>query len=490
MPCPNPPWWRWSRETRCFWSPGELWKPVVEAKNLASRAQSNTCKRPVRRRGVCSPLEWWRGSSNLWERLPPTTTLPRFPWSAAPSPALAPLPTTIYNSVASNSSEPGGFRDPCFATLKDGPLKTEFPGFPMFKRFLPAILALLFLTATVSADTVVEEIVARVNSSIITRSQYQHEQKQLADEAQQQQQDSAHAAEAAAQGQKDVLCGLIDRQLLLDKGKELGITADTDVIKRLDQIRKQMKLDSIDDLEKVAQAQGMPFEDFKQNLKSEIITQNVIQREVGPHINVSTPEVRKFYEQHKSDMAAPELVRLSEILVSTDTAGDDEQKLAVAKTKADDLLKQIRGGASLEDLAKKESQDPSGTQGGDLGTFQRGKLAKQLEDVTFAMKKDDVSDVIRTRQGFVILKVTDHTPAGIPAFAEIQDRVRDELYMRKMQPALREYLKKLREEAFIDIKPGYVDTGASSNQTKPIVTTAAKEANAKELKKRKKLGVF
>jgi peptidyl-prolyl cis-trans isomerase SurA len=360
----------------------------------------------------------------------------------------------------------------------------------MFKRFLPAaIAALLFLTATVSADTVVEEIVARVNSSIITRSQYLHEQKQLTDEAQQQQ-DPARAAEVAAQGQKDVLRGLIDRQLLLDKGKELGITADTDVVKRLDAIRKQMKLDSIDDLEKVAQAQGMPFEDFKQNLKSEIITQGVIQREVGPHINVGTPEIRKFYDQHKADMAAPEMVRLSEILVSTDTAGDDEQKLAAAKAKAEDLLKQIRAGAKFEDLAKKESQDPSGTEGGDLGTFQRGKLAKQLEDVTFAMKKDDVSDVIRTRQGFVILKVTDHTQAGIPAFADVQDRVRDELYMRKMQPALREYLKKLREEAFIDIKPGYVDTGASSNQTKPVVTNAAKEANAKELKKRKKLGVF
>jgi peptidyl-prolyl cis-trans isomerase SurA len=55
---------------------------------------------------------------------------------------------------------------------------------------------------------------------------------------------------------------------------------------------------------------------------------------------------------------------------------------------------------------------------------------------------------------------------------------------------MREYLTKLREEAFIDIKPGYVDTGASSQQTKPIVTTAAKEANAKELKKKKKMGLF
>jgi peptidyl-prolyl cis-trans isomerase SurA len=154
------------------------------------------------------------------------------------------------------------------------------------------------------------------------------------------------------------------------------------------------------------------------------------------------------------------------------------------------LLKQIRAGANFEDVAKKESQGPSASQGGDLGLFERGKLAKQLEDLTFGMKKDEVSDVIRTKQGFVILKVTEHQTAGVPAFSEIEPRLQEAVYMQKLQPALRQYLKKLREEAFIDIKAGYVDTGASANQSKPIVTSAAKESSAKELKKKKKLGVF
>ena len=233
-----------------------------------------------------------------------------------------------------------------------------------------------------------------------------------------------------AQGEKDVLRGLIDRQLLLEKGKELGITADTEIIKRLDEIRKQMKLASLDDLEKAAAAQGVSFEDYKQNMKVEIITQQVIQREIGPHINVTNPEMRKFYEEHKAELARPEAVRLSEILVSTDEAGTDEQKLAAAKAKAEDLLKQIRSGANFEDIAKKESQDPSAAEAGDLGYFERGKLAKQLEDVTFAMKKGDVSDVVRTKQGFVILKVIDHQAGGIPAYSEIESRVQEAVYMR------------------------------------------------------------
>lgn len=355
----------------------------------------------------------------------------------------------------------------------------------LFRLF---IAAAVLAPAVLSADTVVEEIIARVNNQIVTRTDYEREQQQLKDEAQQQ--DPANAAKAVAQGQKDVLRGLIDRELLLEKGKDIGISADTELIKRLDEMRKQMKLDTMEDLEKAATAQGVSFEDFKQNMRTEIITQQVIQREVGSRLNISKDDEQAFYEQHKSELARPEEVKLSEILVSTEQAGDDQAKIAAAETKANDLLKQIKAGGNFEEIAKKESQGPSAAQGGDLGFFERGKLAKQLEDLTFGMKKDQVSDVIRTKQGFVILKVTEHQSAGIPAFNEIEPRVQEAVYMQRLQPALRTYLKKLREEAFIYTKPGYVDTGASPNETNPVVTTAAKEASAKELKKKKKLGVF
>ena len=122
--------------------------------------------------------------------------------------------------------------------------------------------------------------------------------------------------------------------------------------------------------------------------------------------------------------------------------------------------------------------------------FERGKLAKQLEDMTFGMKKGDVSDAIRTKQGFVILKVTEHQTAGVPPLNEIEPRVQEAIYMQKLQPALRDYLKKLREQAYVKVYPGYVDTGASPNESVPVETTAAKETNAKILKKKKKLGVF
>jgi peptidyl-prolyl cis-trans isomerase SurA len=387
------------------------------------------------------------------------------------------------------------------------------------KKLSFVIIALTCLPVVSSAQ-VVEEIIARVNNQIITKSEFARSKDQLRDEVKQQ--DPNNADKSYAEREKDVLRDLIDQQLLLEKGKDLGISADTDLIKQLDQMRKDMKLDSMEALEKEAEKQGVSWEDFKQTQRNQIITRKVIGEEVGGHLAISKDEEEKFYEEHKNEMEQPEFIRLSEILVAPKTtaaptsspapapASDpnaaptqpasaedaaakqaaDAAALTAAEAKANELLKQIRDGGSFEDIAKKSSDGPSAADGGALGTFKRGQLAKELEDKTFAMKAGEVTDVIRTKQGYVILKVDDHQTAGIPPLKDALPRIQDALYYQKLQPALRAYLMKLREDAYIDVKTGYVDSGASPNQTKPIETAAAKEADAKKLKKHKKLGIL
>ncbi len=370
--------------------------------------------------------------------------------------------------------------------------------------------------AVAQSGQVVEEVITRVNNQIITRSEFERSKDQLKDEVKQ---DPKDPDKAYADREKDVLRDLIDQQLLLDKGKDLGITGDTDLIKRLDQMRKDMKLESLEDLEKEATKQGVSWEDFKQNMRNQIITQKVIGEEVGGHLAISKEEEQKFYDDHKSEMEQPEYIRLSEILVApkavvpsitpaaapvaTDPStpapatpnaqpADDEAARQAAEAKAHDLLKQIHDGASFEDIAKKYSDGPSAADSGALGMFKRGQLDKGIEDKTFAMKTGDVTDVIRTKQGYVILKVVDHQMAGIPPLKDILPKIQDALYYQKLQPALRAYLTKLREDAYIKYADGYIDTGKSPNQTQPVETAAAKESDAKKLgkKKHKKLGIL
>ena len=379
---------------------------------------------------------------------------------------------------------------------------------------LPLTLIALACMPAFASGQVVEEIVARVNNQIITKSEFARSKDQLRDEVKQQ--DPNNADKVYADREKDVLRDLIDQQLLLEKGRDLGISADTDLIKQLDQMRKDMKLDSMEALEKEAEKQGVSWEDFKQTQKNQIITRKVIGEEVGGHLSISKEEGQKFYDDHKDEMQHAEFIRLSEILVtpkavtpapdpnaanagsSAQTPLDEAAKqaadadaLSAAETKAKDILKQLRDGAAFDDIAKKYSDGPSAADGGALGTFERGKLAKELEDRTFAMKTGEITDVIRVKQGFAILKVEDHQMAGVPAMKDVLPRIQDALYYQKLQPALRAYLTKLREEAYIKIAQGYVDSGRSANQTEPVETTTAKEADAKKLnKKKKKLGII
>ena len=346
-----------------------------------------------------------------------------------------------------------------------------------------------------SDQTLVEAIVVRINNSIISLSDLKRSEEQLAAETSK---PDPNLPPEAQPKQQDLLRDLIDSKLLSQKADELGISADTDLIKRLDDLRKQMHAESMEDLEKAAQAQGVSFEEFKQNMKESILTQKVIQQEVGAHISVTQQEIQDYYNQHKSEMERPEQVRLSEILISTQPPPakpgqpepSSDQLVAQAKAKVDAIYAQLQKGAKFDAVAQKESAGPTAEQGGDLEYFKRGTLSKQLEDQVFALKAGQYTEPIRTNQGWVILKVTEHTSEGIPPLKEVEPQIQERLYMTKMQPALRAYLTKLREDAYIDIMQGYTDTGASPNETKPVYTTAASTADAQKQKKKKKYVLF
>ncbi|MFP5236477.1 MAG: peptidylprolyl isomerase [Acidobacteriota bacterium] len=330
----------------------------------------------------------------------------------------------------------------------------------------------------------VEEIIARVNDQIITSSDYNRAMKELDDEAHQ------HGAsmQQISEAHKDLLRNLIDQQLWLSKGKELGITGETELINQLNDIRKQYHLGSLEDLQKAAEEQGVSFEDFKANIRNQIITREVMRDEVGAHIQITPGEVERYFEAHKDQYIQPESIRLSEILVSTGTPSatgeDDPAKVAAAKAKAEDIEAKLKAGADFAQLARTSSDGQTAAQGGDLGTYKRGQLAKVFEDATFDLPSGGVSAPIRTRQGYVIFKVVEHIPGGVPAFKDVQEQATEAYYESKMEPAIRAYLTKMREDAYIEIKPGYVDTGASPNARVVPISYAAYTPPAPKKKKK------
>jgi peptidyl-prolyl cis-trans isomerase SurA len=310
--------------------------------------------------------------------------------------------------------------------------------------------------------TAVEQIIARVNDQVITNSDVARAQTQLDQEARQ----NNWTLEQVKQGQATLLRDLMDQQLLISKGKQLGITGDTELIKRLDEIRKENHLDSLDDLEKAVEQQGISYEDFKANIRNSIITQQVVRDEVGSKMQMSEADMRAYYNDHKADFTHEESVHLNEILIPTSENATSAQ-LAEADAQAKDLEAKLKAGAKFTELAKKYSKGPTAAQGGDLGDFRRGALARVLEDQTFDLSVGGHTAPIRTRQGYIILQVTEHIPGGTQPMQKVEPQIEQAIYMEKIGPAVRTYLTRLRDEAYIDIRPGYTDSAASPNETKP-----------------------
>jgi len=324
------------------------------------------------------------------------------------------------------------------------------------------------LAGVAAPGDVIEEIIAQVNDRVIVLSEYKKSLDGLREELAQGGASGLDLEARFREQSKGALRDLIDRQLLVQKAVELGLNADTDVIKRLDEIRQNMKLPSMEALEEAATKQGIVFEDFKENLRDDILRQWVIQREVGSHVQVSPAEIKEYYDQHQKELEAPEGVNLLEILVSTEEKSPEE--IPALRQKAEEALTKAKAGEDFDALAREYSDDASASSGGNIGFFERGSLSPEIEAAIAPLQKNQISEIIETRYGFMILKVVSRTQAGVPPLAEVESRIHERIYLERIQPAMREYLTRLRQESFISVKPGYVDTGEAP---KPVPQAAS-----------------
>jgi len=331
---------------------------------------------------------------------------------------------------------------------------------------------LLVLAGTCRAGDVqvIEQIVAKVNNEIVTKGELDKTLRDATAELKKQQLPQDRVKEFLKEASANVLREKIDQMLLVQKGKELSIDVDSDVSKRLAQLQVEAKrmgnCPDCDDPDKfqtyIRQGTGMSFEDFKQQMKDNFITGEVVRREVGSRISISKAEQMKYYEEHKNEFTREEQVLLREILISTE--GKDAKGIAAAEKKAKDLSTRARKGENFGKLAHDNSDSETARDDGEIQRpFKRADLdlKKELADIVFAQSKGYVTEPFKQPNGFLILKVEEHYTQGLQPFESVQNEVMEKIYMPRMQPKLREYLTKLRNEAFLEIRAGYVDTGAA-----------------------------
>jgi len=337
---------------------------------------------------------------------------------------------------------------------------------------------------------VVEEIVARVNNEMITRSDLERAKVATVEDARQEcpQCTPEQLRNIVAERQKNALRDLIDQSLLVQRAKDLGISVETDVVKKLDEIRIQNKLPDMEAMEKAAAAQGLSWEDFKNSLRNELLKQKVASEEIGRSIVIGHEEVERYYNEHKKDFVRPEQVVLREIFVSTE--GKKESEIPELEKKAKGLRERVINGEDFGQLAARFSDGSTAKKEGFLGTFKRGELSKEIEDIVFKLKRNDMTDAIRTKQGFLVLQVLEHYDEGEQALPKVENEIMNKLYGERFEPAFRKYMGTLREQSYVVIKPGYQDTGGGGSTQIQEVSSTPEANKAKKGQGHKRFLVF
>ena len=331
---------------------------------------------------------------------------------------------------------------------------------------------------------VVEEIAAKVNGDIVTRGELAEKNKEIESILHQQGLTGTKLTDAIQENTANALRDEIDELLLVQKAKAMpNLNVDADISKYFSEWQVQAKITDPDKFhEWLRQQSGMTFDELKDRKKKELMAQRVVGYEVASRIAIPEGDLQKFYDEHKADFVREEQVFLSQILISTEGKTPDQQTAAEAK--ANDISARGKKGEKFSDLARDNSDDMGTAQnGGYLGApSKKGMMRPELEAIVFKAKKGFVTDPIKLNNppGYLILKVEEHFEAGQASFEEVQEDIHEILVQPQMKSKVREFLTQLRQQAYLQIKDGYVDSGAAPGKDtrwqevavlKPVTTT-------------------
>jgi parvulin-like peptidyl-prolyl isomerase len=242
----------------------------------------------------------------------------------------------------------------------------------------------------------------------------------------------------------------------------MSLKVEGDVNKQIADYQRQFKIADPDAFQRfVAEQTGASYEDFKGKLTDQALIQGVIRDEIMRKIQVPAEEVRAYYDEHKNEFQRQERVFLRELLVSTDGKKTPEE-LTALEAKAKGLATRAKNGEAFTPMVTNNSDNElTKERGGLLDPFIRGALNPVIEAEVWDKQPGYVTAPIRFDNGWEIFKVEDHQREGLAGYDEVEGEVQNMLYGQRQGPATRAYLTKLRNEAFLQIKDGYVDSGVA-----------------------------
>jgi len=308
------------------------------------------------------------------------------------------------------------------------------------------VIVLFFLPAMAADKAPAGDKVAVVNGVVITRAQYDKEI-------------DVHLQRVARQGRqmseeqltklkKDILDGLIEREVLYQESQKVGIkVSEEKVNEQLTGIQKRFPSEA--EFKKALASMSLTEDEVRAQIQRGLAIRELIEQKVASKIVISDDDTKAYYDKNPQLFKQPEQVKASHILIKVEPTADEAAK-AAARKKIQDIQQKLKDGGDFAALAKEYSEGPSGAKGGDLGYFSRGQMVKPFEDTAFAMKPGEVSDLVETRFGYHLMKVYDMKPEQTLAYGDVKDKIAQRLKQEKIEKEANLYVQNLKKDAKVE----------------------------------------
>jgi len=313
-------------------------------------------------------------------------------------------------------------------------------------------LALALSWPLVAGAELVDRVAAVVNNQVIAWSEVEQraapELQRVAAER-----DPARRGKLREQVMRAAVEQLVGDKLLDVEVREFNIdVTDAELDVALEDVRRQNNREPEQFVQLLAE-EGYTLESYKAFMRKHLARLKLVNLKVRSRVKVSEEDLRAEYARFSRMEGEDPEVHARHILVKVDP-GAPAEKVKAAEEKAQALAAEARRpGVDFVELAKAKSEGPSAPDGGDLGFFKRGMMVPEFDKVAFTLQPGEVSDPVRTRFGFHVIRVDERRAAEVAPFEDVKDQLRERLLRGQMEKYTAQYVQELKQKASVEIKP-------------------------------------
>ena len=316
-----------------------------------------------------------------------------------------------------------------------------------------ALLILLILPALLARPipagaAIIEEIAAKVNNRIVTKSEFEERGSFVLKQIYQQYSGEELDRELV-DAQESMLANMITELLLIDRAESL---LDLSKVRKnlVDDFRKQQNIGNEEDLDKLLKEQGMNRHDLEEQLVRLAVPQEIINYEVRRKISVSEAEIKKHYEDHQKDWETPPAVTFNEIVLFYEEVTKPE-----VLARAQGIVREAKGGTDFGELVQRYSEAPSKESGGFLGPFPASDLHPAIAGAVFQLEAGEIGEPIDTGRSYQVIRLIGKTDRLVKSVEEAKDAIVRAVRETKFRPRYNQYIRKLWKENQVEVFPKY-----------------------------------